>query len=136
MASRVARVRASRMQAQAGCCYYCAQPMWTDSDEAFRGQFNMTTRRAALFQCTAEHLRPRCEGGATSAANIVAACRFCNMTRHRARKPKQPAAFRVFVQRRLAKGRWQRVHGADLPPPGRGKPSTAAIPGCAPRRSH
>jgi len=39
---------------------------------------------------TAEHLEARCEGGADSTDNIVAACRFCNGRRHRAKVARNP----------------------------------------------
>lgn len=102
------------MKEQAGCCYYCGQPMWSDDDAAFRAQFNLTRRRALLFQCTAEHLKARSEGGASGRANLVAACWFCNQTRHRAARAKAPDAYRAHVRRRLALGRWQQL-GAPIP---------------------
>jgi 5-methylcytosine-specific restriction endonuclease McrA len=109
MAKPLARLRRARMKQQQGCCYYCGQPMWQGSDGAFCRQFSLTRHRAALFQCTAEHLTARSAGGGNGAANIVAACRFCNETRHKARQPKEPDSYRAFVQRRLARGGWQRL---------------------------
>ncbi|WP_339009581.1 HNH endonuclease [Aeromonas popoffii] len=38
--------------------------------------------RSAVLQCTGEHLQPRSNGGSNQPANIVAACRHCNGTRH------------------------------------------------------
>jgi hypothetical protein len=112
MAKRQGQLRARKMAAQKERCYYCGQPMWHGDDAAFRARFKLSRRRAMLFQCTAEHLKPKCDGGKTGAANIVAACLFCNVTRHRARMPRSPDSYRKIVRRRLSCGRWQRVAGA------------------------
>lgn len=109
MGNVLARTRDRRMRQQADRCFYCDQPMWRGSDADFCARFGITPRRAALFQCTAEHLVARSDGGGNGAGNIVAACRFCNGTRHRARVPKPPEAYRAFVRKRLAKGGWQRL---------------------------
>jgi 5-methylcytosine-specific restriction endonuclease McrA len=110
MARRIVRLRADRMGDQAGHCYYCRQPMWQGDDpSAFCSRHGVTPKRAVHFRCTAEHLMPLSEGGGTKRENIVAACRFCNVTRHRAKRPKDPAAYLAHVQNRLARGRWLRL---------------------------
>jgi hypothetical protein len=87
-------------------CYYCRAPMWEHDQSAFVAQYRVTLKQAALVRSTAEHLRPLSEGGPNSGVNIVAACLYCNATRHKARKPLAPAAYRERVQRRVASGRW------------------------------
>jgi hypothetical protein len=100
------KARKRTMQAQGGRCYYCAQPMWAENADRFAAQFGVSKRNVAKFQCTAEHLTPRSAGGPDDGRNIVAACRFCNCTRHRAKRPLAPKAFRAKVRKRLADGRW------------------------------
>ena len=96
--------------AQDGLCYYCRQPMWSGRDPAaFCASFRVSPRRAALFRCSAEHLTPRSAGSSDEPANIVAACCFCNRTRHLAARPRDPESYARFVQRRLAAGRWERL---------------------------
>ncbi|MFO1142489.1 MAG: HNH endonuclease signature motif containing protein [Amaricoccus sp.] len=106
---KIARQRAQMMRAQSGACYYCGQQTWLGDPAAFAGRHGISVKRSAAFQCTAEHLVPRSEGGPDAPDNIVAACRFCNQTRHRARQPLPPTAFKAKVARRLAAGRWQRL---------------------------
>ena len=100
------KARARAFQHQEGRCYYCAQPMWLGEPDDFARQYGLTRRQARSFQCTAEHLTARCDGGSDTASNIVAACRHCNTTRHRRRVPLDPVTYRHYVRRRLAKGRW------------------------------
>ncbi len=38
--------------------------------------------------------------------NIVAACWFCNISRHRAKQPLSPYLYGKKVRARLAKGKW------------------------------
>lgn len=98
--------RRRKMRAQGARCYYCAQPIWAENADRFAAQFGVSKRNAAKFQCTAEHLTPRSAGGTDDAGNIVAACRFCNLTRHKAKRPLAPKAFRAKVRKRVADGRW------------------------------
>jgi 5-methylcytosine-specific restriction endonuclease McrA len=109
MVNRVAQLRALKMKMQNGCCYYCGQPMWRCGDAAFLERFNLSPRQASLFLCTAEHLVARSDGGSTVEANIVAACRFCNQTRHKARKLREPVDYTAHVRRRIERGGWQRL---------------------------
>lgn len=87
-------------------CFYCDLPIWLQDPTAFVVQHRLSQRQARLLQCTAEHLQPKSEGGADTASNVVAACRHCNQTRHKARRPLEPVKYRERVQVRLAKGRW------------------------------
>lgn len=112
MANRIQTLRSRKMQLQDGQCCYCDRPMWDADPEDFRRTFGITPHLLAMLRCTAEHLIPASEGGRANAANIAAACRFCNQTRHRVKKPRSPESYRALVQRRLAKGRWLQVPGA------------------------
>lgn len=113
MAGTIAKRRERRWIEQHGLCHYCRQPMWTGANgrQAFAEAFRVSERFAAAFQCTAEHLKPRGEGGTDRAENIVAACRFCNVTRHRRARPLAPEAYALHVRRRLGKGHWLRLPG-------------------------
>ena len=99
-------LRRTKMLAQGGRCYYCDLPMW---DEPLDHRLPVTCRSSRLpktLRCTAEHLLPRSEGGANTAENIVAACLFCNNSRHRRKEALSPEAHRAHVQQRMAAGRW------------------------------
>lgn len=99
-------IRRTKMLAQAGRCYYCDLPMWDDALDGCAAAECRHGRLPKPLRCTAEHLLPRSEGGEDTADNIVAACLYCNRTRHRAKRPKSPEAYRAHVRRRMAKGRW------------------------------
>ncbi len=109
MARRVVRFRASKMQAQNGLCYYCGQQMWRENRAAFCRLHRIGRSFAKLFRCTAEHLVARCDGGKTSAENIVAACLLCNRTRHEAKPPRDPEGHRQYVRSLLARDEWPRL---------------------------
>lgn len=99
-------IRRRKMLAQEGRCYYCGLPMWDAALDHPLPATGNAGRRPRALQCTAEHLLPRSEGGADTAENIVAACLFCNSARHQRKRPPTPEAYRVYVQRRMAAGRW------------------------------
>lgn len=99
-------IRRTKMLAQAGRCYYCGLPMWDDALNDCPAAECRRGRQPKTLRCTAEHLLPRSEGGANTAENIVAACLYCNQTRHRAKRPKSSGAYRAYVRRRMAAGRW------------------------------
>lgn len=76
---------------QNGRCFYCQWPMW---ERAFEPEDHAMTRINAVrshkgnpvanlqsFECTAEHLERRADGGGDTNANIVAACLDCNSAR-------------------------------------------------------
>lgn len=106
----IQKIRTKAFQHQSGRCTYCGCPMWQSSPEQFARQHQVTRKQASAFRCTAEHLRARCDGGRNGAANIAAACQFCNSQRHKAAKPLEPDAYRARVQRRMAKGSWHPAH--------------------------
>jgi hypothetical protein len=80
--------------------------MWHDSLSEFAARFGIPERLAPRFQCTAEHLTARQDGGTHRATNIAAACRHCNLQRHRQKVPMAAEAFRAHVQKRVAQGKW------------------------------
>lgn len=106
-------LRRRKMIEQGGRCHYCSLPMWDGSAAP-----DCTTQAGPIpLRCTAEHLRPRCEGGGNTADNIVAACWYCNTHRHRRKKPLSPEAHRARVQRRMASGKWLAPSWPDLAAP-------------------
>jgi hypothetical protein len=106
MPTRIVKYRQKAFSEQAGRCYYCMVPVWDHSPEAFTSLHSISRRLAPLLRCTAEHLHPKGAGGRDTASNIVAACAFCNQTRHRARIPLEPMAFLRRVRSRMMKRRW------------------------------
>lgn len=80
--------------------------MWLESLEQFISEYQLTKRQGRFYQCTAEHLEARTDGGSNAAANIVAACKHCNQTRHRRQKALSPEAYRKHVGNRVEVGRW------------------------------
>ena len=108
MRSRLIRNRKAAMKRQGGLCYYCRQPMWVADINAFCNHFSMSHKRASWHKVTAEHLQAKCDSGTDQQANIVAACRFCNEHRHRAKTPLSPPQHMKKARRRLAKGGWHR----------------------------
>ncbi len=106
MPMSVQKIRNAAYQAQCGRCFYCNYLMWLTDPIPFATRVGVTVSAAAAFRCTAEHLRPRCEGGTNSPANIVAACYFCNSQRHRRKNPPTPSKHQALIARRLAAGRW------------------------------
>ncbi|MFL6579450.1 MAG: HNH endonuclease [Burkholderiales bacterium] len=93
-------------QRQSNRCYYCNVPMWEDLPPTNFLQFTKSPKQTNRLRCTGEHLRARADGGHKAAGNIVAACAFCNRTRHRAKRPLDPDAYRQRVGLRMSKGRW------------------------------
>ena len=91
---------------QQGRCFYCGQFMCQQSLDEFARKHQLTTKQARLLQCTGEHLVPHKCGGKASSSNIVAACYFCNHTRHARKKELSPEAFRLMVEKRMSKGSW------------------------------
>jgi len=96
-------IRKRKMIAQKGRCFYCDLPMW-DAAAATVGM--------DALRCTAEHLKPRSEGGKDTSDNIVAACQYCNTMRHRCKQPCSPKAHRQHVRKRMAAGKWLAVRFA------------------------
>lgn len=106
MSKSIARHRHNAYIAQSGRCYYCGCMMWEQDPQSFSAAHNLSLNRARWLQCTAEHLIARQDGGKDTAANIVAACLFCNGGRHRIARAPSPIDFRKRVQARLSRGKW------------------------------
>lgn len=102
--------RSTAFERQGGLCYYCNFPMWRGSIEHFARLYGITLGVARQFQCTAEHLLARQDGGGDGQSNIVAACLVCNQRRHKRKQPPEPEIYRELVQQRLNRGRWHMVH--------------------------
>ena len=100
------KARNAAFRRQNGRCYYCNCPMWLGDCREFATQYALTMGEARRLRCTAEHLKARKDGGPDAAANIVAACDFCNRSRHRRAKPLPPDRFEVLVRQRVRAGRW------------------------------
>ncbi|WP_412550020.1 HNH endonuclease [Sinorhizobium americanum] len=83
--------------------------MWDEDPRAFGERFSLSLAEALRYRCTAEHLHEKCKGGADEERNIVAACDFCNRTRHLAKRPKDAASFAKYVQSRMKRGKWHPV---------------------------
>lgn len=92
--------------AQSKRCFYCGAEMWLTDPKGFSSRYGLSQTEAWRFKCTAEHLVARCDGGADSQANIVAACAFCNATRHRMARAPEPSKYRHHVSQRVSKNRW------------------------------
>ncbi len=80
--------------------------MWQKDSHVFAVMNSISHKEALRFQCTAEHLRAKSEGGSDSRENIVAACLFCNQTRHKRKMPPDPKTYKYIIQNRLLKGKW------------------------------
>lgn len=65
--------RSTAFERQGSRCYYCDFPMWRGSIEHFARLHGITLGQARQFQCTAEHLHARQDGGGDGRSNIVAA---------------------------------------------------------------
>jgi hypothetical protein len=106
MPSSLASHRHHAFVRQSFRCFYCDSPVWETNPSEFVRRYGVSERQARLLQCTAEHLHARCDGGTNARCNIVAACRFCNTTRHRSLRALDPAAYRTKVRLRVARGKW------------------------------
>lgn len=117
--------RSAAFERQHGRCYYCGAPMWNENPADFAARHGLTRGAAERLRCTAEHLLPRQDGGPDSADNIVAACAYCNHTRHRTPRVLAPGDYRQRIQRRLRQRRWHPPKIRQLmPAPGASRPSS------------
>jgi 5-methylcytosine-specific restriction endonuclease McrA len=105
MPSNIRNLRRQAFHRQGGRCCYCDVVLWLESPvELMIGP--VKPRAAAPLRCTAEHLSPRCEGGRNASDNIAAACAHCNSTRHKRKRPPDPAEYRKNVRARVRRGKW------------------------------
>jgi 5-methylcytosine-specific restriction endonuclease McrA len=115
---KLRRFRKVAARKQQHRCWYCAAPMWTRNPAQFAERHGLRLEDCGHFQCTAEHMVARRDGGA-EIRNIVAACRHCNITRHEAETPLPAEQYREHVQRHVAEVRWitaALLQSANLPP--------------------
>jgi 5-methylcytosine-specific restriction endonuclease McrA len=107
MAKSLYKYRFKAYQSQGGRCAYCGVVMWMADCAAFANRHGLTMRLARRLQCTAEHLKPRQDGGRNSFDNIAAACLACNLRRHARRgTTPTPEEYRAVVRNRVAKRAW------------------------------
>jgi hypothetical protein len=106
MSRKYLKYRLRSFVRQNGRCYYCGFPMWLGQPESFAGCASLTGGQIDRFQCTAEHLLARQDGGKDTPTNIVAVCKFCNGTRHKTPNPLEAGEYKQKVIRRLKKSKW------------------------------
>ena len=106
MPTMLIKSRQKAFQQQSGCCIYCYKPMWIGCLEDFAIQFRITRRQAKFYQCTAEHLLARQDGGKNGLNNIAAACKYCNQQRHKSKLPLHPVKYQQYVQGKVSKNCW------------------------------
>lgn len=107
--AKLTAIRRRKMKAQGYRCFYCTAPMWSGRPDKFCRRYGVTKRSAHHFRCTAEHLLARCDGGADTDCNIVAACSYCNQMRHQLKRPPDPETYRERVLRRVTRGTYRTV---------------------------
>lgn len=112
---KLIRLRRLAFELQLGRCYYCRTPMWLEHPRDVFGHRDLPSKVAGYFKCTAEHLKPVSEGGKDEPGNIVAACEFCNRTRHRAKEVLSPERYARRVRARIALGRWHIAAIGSIP---------------------
>jgi len=98
--------RVAAFNRQNGLCFYCDQPMWLHDTFTFSILHGITLKQARDFQCTAEHLVARCDGGNNSEKNIAAACLCCNQRRHKRKNPPDPENYQRLVRQKLERNKW------------------------------
>ncbi len=109
VSTTLTKSRSKAFKQQHGRCIYCELPMWLENPKAFAIRYNITHKQTKLFQCTAEHLKAKQDGGKDGAKNIVAACYCCNQRRHKCKAPKDPISYKQYVTNRIMKGKWNQV---------------------------
>lgn len=113
----LAEIKKSQAARQGWRCYYCDFPMWSENPVNFGREHRISLRHVPRFQCTAEHILPRSEGGTDEPENIVAACAFCNRTRHELGTVLPTILYRLFVKEKLDAGAWHPPHVRPRPEP-------------------
>lgn len=106
MPTTLIKSRLKAFNLQQGRCIYCEWPMWLNDHESFAKTLKITAKQTRLLQCTAEHLKAKQDGGKDVESNIVAACYYCNQKRHKCKSPKDPMSYKLYVIKRLKKGKW------------------------------
>jgi hypothetical protein len=109
MSNKIQKIRYKKWLSQNGRCYYCQQETWIANPEDFCQKFNVSRKKALQFECTAEHLLAKSEGGDNCESNIVAACKFCNKARHLYKRVPEPSKYKELVLKRIKCGRWMQL---------------------------
>ena len=110
MPSPLSRLRESSLQRQRGRCFYCNVLLAPAKSEAFAKRFNLSPDQVRPLQCTAEHLKPRKDGGKDKRGNIVAACRKCNESRHSHGKDLPPDKHKAQISKQIAQKKWHKAY--------------------------
>lgn len=63
MTNPITKARNHTFKKLSGRCYYCGSHMWLGKPKEFAEKYVISVSEAKKFQCTAEHLVARCEGG-------------------------------------------------------------------------
>lgn len=105
----IVKNRNQAFESQNGRCFYCNQPMWSQSSKEFCNKFGISEKSAQLLKCTAEHLIARQDGGSNQKHNIVAACLFCNRTRHKSPNALSSEKYKAKVQSKMNRDKWHPV---------------------------
>lgn len=108
MPSSLSKHRHQAFLSQNHRCYYCGFEMWEIDPTQFAATHKISVEQASRFQCTAEHLVARQDGGTNIQKNIVAACKYCNHTRHRMKPAPCPDALRRAIAKQIKNGSWHR----------------------------
>jgi hypothetical protein len=106
MSKTLIKSRLKAFKLQQGRCIYCELPMWLDNPETFATKYKVHIKAVKIFQCTAEHLKAKKDGGQDVEGNIVAACFYCNHKRHQGKFPRDPISYKQHVTKRIGMGKW------------------------------
>jgi 5-methylcytosine-specific restriction endonuclease McrA len=106
---RLLRYRQQAFKRQKGRCYYCGVPMWSGRADEFAGNYGIRESQVKHFRCTAEHLIARQDGGTDDRENIVAACLYCNLTRHQVLEALPPNEYRKHVLSLVQRQKWHPI---------------------------
>ncbi|RWN24705.1 MAG: hypothetical protein E5Y88_21605 [Mesorhizobium sp.] len=104
--NKLAKLRTVQAKKQNWRCFYCGFQMWDGDPTLFSERYHLPVGSLNRFRCTAEHLNPRMDGGEDRQENLVAACKFCNLTRHRMGKVLSPATYQRHVRKRVTARKW------------------------------
>lgn len=107
--ARVIQINRQKAYRAQGCrCHYCGVLMPEPKRiKQFCQEHQIDLADAQRIQLTAEHLVPVSEGGTNSRSNIVAACWYCNHTRHHgAPVGLDHQAYAQWVKQQQLLGQW------------------------------
>jgi len=108
MSKQLVKLRQHAAANQNNRCYYCNAAMCIDVSviNDFAKSHNISVKQAKWLTCTAEHLIARQDGGKDTHENIVAACYYCNHTRHKRKICSNAELFKAYVVKQLRKQKW------------------------------